>query len=220
MSAHLNRVWCRLGGALALALALHTGVAAAAAYDDFIQAVENSRPKEVANLLKRGMDPNAVDIKGQPVLHIAAREHNLEVLKILVEGGADIDKQNALKETPIMIASLAGSTDMVQYLLSKDAEVNKPGWTALLYAATNGHADIVKLLLDASAYIDGAAPNGTTPLMMATRGGYIDTVRLLLDEGADPSVKNENGDTAASWALKAKQTNIADLINAKLQARK
>lgn len=210
----------RLAAALVLGALLHVGNAAAAAYDDFIQAVQNSRPKEVANLLKRGMDPNAVDPKGQPVLHIAAREGNLDVVKALVEAGADVDRRNAFKETPIMLASLAGSANIVEYLLSKDAEVNQPGWTALLYAATNGRTDIVKMLLEASAYIDCTSPNGTTPLMMATRGGYIDTVRLLLEEGADPTVKNENGETAGAWAAKAKNTNIADLIEARLKVRK
>jgi ankyrin repeat protein len=213
----------RGGGALVLCLTLGLaciGPAGAAAYDDFIQAVQNSRPKEVAALLKRGMDPNSVDTKGQPVLHIAARENNLEVVQALVAAGADIDRRNPLKETPIMLACLTGSTKIVEFLLSKDAQINHPGWTPLLYAATNGHADIVKLLLDNSAYIDSAAPNGTTPLMMAVRGGYIDTVRLLLDEGADPTLKNENGDTATSWALKAKQTDMAALIGVKLKSRK
>jgi ankyrin repeat protein len=205
--------------ALILGLACAT-TAGAAAYDDFMQAVQNSRPKEVTALLKRGIDPNSVDAKGQPALHIAARENNLEVVQALVAGGADIDRLNPSKETPIMLASLAGATKIVDFLLSKDAQINQPGWTALLYAATNGHGDIVKLLLDNSAYIDSAAPNGTTPLMMAVRGGYVDTVRLLLDEGADPTLKNENGDTASSWALKAKQTDMAALIGAKIKTRK
>jgi ankyrin repeat protein len=213
----------RLAGALLSALIfglMPAGPARAAAYDDFIQAVLNSRPKEVESLLKRGMDANAVDLKGQPVLHIAAREGNLEVVQALVAAGADIDKRNAFKETPIMLACLAGSMPIVSFLLSKDAQINQPGWTPLLYAATNGRTDLVKLLLDNSAYIDSAAPNGTTPLMMAVRGGYIDTVRLLLDEGADPTLKNENGDTATSWAVSGKQTDMADLISAKIKARK
>lgn len=209
----------RLCAVLFLVFGLGTGVAGAAAYDDFVQAVQNNRPKEVVTLLKRGMDPNAVDPKGQPMLHIACREGDLDVVQALVQGGAEIDKRNPLKETPIMLASLAGRTKVVEYLISKEAELNQPGWTALLYAATGGNTEIVKLLLDNSAYIDSAAPNGTTPLMMATRGGFIDTVRLLLDEGADPTLKNENGDTALVWAERGKQTNIADLLRTKIAQR-
>jgi len=56
--------------------------------------------------------------------------------------------------------------------------------------------------------------------MMAARGGHLATVTLLLEEGADPTLKNENGDTAISWAEKGRQTEIADLIRARINARK
>ena len=85
----------------------------------------------------------------------------------------------------MMMAALNGDLDFVNLLIAKDAEVNKKGWAPLHYAATNGHDDIVKVLLDHSAYIDAGSPNGTTPLMMAARGGHVSTVKLLLDNGAD-----------------------------------
>ncbi len=100
----------------------------------------------------------------------------------------------------MMLAALNGDLDFVNLLIAKDAEVNKKGWAPLHYAATNGHDDIVKVLLDHSAYIDAGSPNGTTPLMMAARGGHVSTVKLLLDEGADLRVKNQIGMTAIDFA--------------------
>jgi len=201
-------------------LALAAGTASAAAYEDFIQAVKNNRPGEVVALLKRGMDPNTVDPKGQPVLHICAFEGDLDVVKALVAAGADIDKRNAVKETPIMLAALQGHVKVVDFLLSKEAQINHPGWTPLLYAATNGRNDVIKILIENHAYIDSSSPNGTTPLMMAVRGGFRETVQLLLDEDADPLIKNEAGDTALSWAEIAKQTDIVQTIRAKINSKK
>ena len=86
----------------------------------------------------------------------------------------------------MMMAALNGDLNFVNLLIAKDAEVNKKGWTPLHYAAANGHDDIVKLLLDHSAYVDAGSPNGTTPLMMAARGGHVSTVKLLLDERRRP----------------------------------
>jgi hypothetical protein len=48
--------------------------------------------------------------------------------------------------------------------------------------------------------------------MMAARGGHFDTVKLLLWEVADPNIRSESGATALAWALKAGNTEIADLL--------
>jgi ankyrin repeat protein len=116
-----------------------------------------------------------------------------------------------------MLAALNGDMDMVQLLISKDAEVNKKGWAPLHYAAANGHDDIVKLLLDHSAYVDAGSPNGTTPLMMAARGGHISTVKLLLDNGADLNVKNQIGMNALDFAKQYKEPDVVEGLTARMQ---
>jgi hypothetical protein len=90
-----------------------------------------------------------------------------------------------------------------------DVEVNKTGWTALHYAATNGYDDIVKYLLDHAAYIDAESPNATTPLMMATMSGHITTVKLLLDEGADMNLRNQQKMDVIDFAKRYHQDEIA-----------
>jgi ankyrin repeat protein len=187
----------------------------AAAYDDFVNAINADNSLEVVRLLRRGIDANTVDPRGQPVLHTAARAGALEVIKALLNAGAEIDRRNPNGETAIMIAALHGRRSVVEWLLSREAQINHPGWTPLIYAATNGHRDIVALLLDHHAYIDSAPPNGITALMMAARGGHMSTVELLLDEGADASLKNDRGESAQEWALATKNTDIATLIKAR-----
>jgi uncharacterized protein len=195
---------------------LSTG-ASAAAYDDFVNAAKNGNVREINNLLRRGMDPNTVDPTGQPVLHLAARDGSLEVIKALVKAKADVNKRNAAGETAIMLAAIKGDAPIVEFLIAEDAQINHPGWTPLIYAATAGHDKLVKLFIENHAYIDGTSPNGTTALMMAVRGGFTNTVKLLLDEDADPNVKNDLGDSALSWAERAQNRAMIEMIKAKVK---
>jgi ankyrin repeat protein len=191
--------------------------AGAAAYDDFVNAINSDNAREVVQLLRRGIDANTVDPRGQPVLHTAARAGALEVVKALLNAGAEIDRRNPSGETAVMIASLNGRRSVVEWMLGKEAQINHPGWTPLIYAATNGHREIVALLLEHHAYIDSAPPNGITALMMAARGGHMEVVKLLLEEGADATLKNDRGESAQDWALATKNTDIAALIKSKIK---
>jgi ankyrin repeat protein len=108
---------------------------------------------------------------------------------------------------------------VVEFLIAREARINHPGWTPLIYAATTGHTDIVGILLENHAYIDSAPDNGVTALMMAARGGHLETVKLLLEEGADPTLRNDLGQSAADWAMLSRNTDIAELISAKAKGR-
>jgi ankyrin repeat protein len=92
----------------------------------------------------------------------------------------------------------------------RQVEINKPGWSALHYAATNGHLKIVAYLLDMNAYVDPESPNRTTALMMAARGGHIQVVKLLLEHDADLSKINNVKMTAIDFAEQHNQTEIAE----------
>ena len=126
----------------------------------------------------------------------------------------DVEARSAQDESPLMIAALKGDRGAVEKLLARDAAVNKTGWTPLHYAATGGHLEIIRLLLEQHAYIDAESPNGSTPLMMAARYGSIDAVKLLLEEGADPTLKNEQALSAVDFAKAADRGEAAELIAA------
>ena len=96
----------------------------------------------------------------------------------------------------------------MQALRAAGAEMNPRGWTPLIYAATGGHDDIVKFLLDHGADINAASPNGTTALMMAIHEHQPDTARLLIARGADIQHRNENGATALAWAKRGDETEL------------
>ncbi|KWR90233.1 ankyrin repeat domain-containing protein [Cupriavidus sp. IDO] len=206
----------RLSGAMLLGCA---ALAWAAPADDMRKAVEFDDANTVQKLLGRGVDPNLVDSRGNPVLVVALREKSLKAATALIKAkNIDFDKANPAGETPLMMAALQGELDMVKLMVDDmEVEINKTGWTPLHYAATNGHNNVVKYLVDNAAYIDAESPNGTTPLMMAARGGHIDTVKLLLDEGADMRLKNQQGMTVIDFAERYNQAEIAKGLRARWQ---
>ena len=96
----------------------------------------------------------------------------------------------------MMIAALSGRLDLVKKLRARGAEIDGPGWTPLIYAATGGRDDVVRYLLTEGADINAASPNGTTALMMAAREGKGSTVELLVARGADVNRRNQSGVSA------------------------
>jgi uncharacterized protein len=176
-------------------------IAMAATPGDLKSAITARNVVQVERLLRGGFKVNTPLENGNTALHIAIFEDASEVAETLLKApGVDVDVKNAMDETPLMIAAIRGNERLVDKLLKREAQVNKPGWTALHYAAGIGHSVIVAKLLEHYAYIDAESPNKTTPLMMAARAGHGATVKLLIDEGADSRLKNEAALTAADMA--------------------
>ncbi len=179
--------------------------------DEFIRDVKLNNIRGVKKALDAGMSPNVSDSRGNSVLSLAITEKSIDVAKLLINSPSiDLERPNLAGETPLMMASYYGQLDVVKYLVEqRSVEINHPGWSALHYAATNGHEVIVRFLLDKGAYVDPESPNGTTALMMAARGGHINIVKLLLDRGADLSIHNQLNMTAIDFAADNNQSEIA-----------
>jgi len=188
-------------------------------YDDFFMAVRQDDAKAVAGLLNRGFDPDTINPQGLTGLYMALRDSSLSVAQVLIDWPkTHVEVRTPQDESPLMMASLKGHLELARRLIARDADVNKPGWTPLHYAATNGHLAIMELLLENHAFIDAESPNGTTPLMMAAHYGSIEAVKLLLEAGADPSMKNQLGLTAVDFARRADRQDVAELIAASIRA--
>ena len=210
------RRFVAISGAL---LAFAAMPVSAGAYEDFFKAVKIDNASMVSDLLSRGFDPNAIEPdRNDTGLILALRENSLKVVEVLLDAkDIDLEAKSRNGDNALMIAAYKGNRQAVDALISKGADVNRPGWTALHYAASIGNDDIVKVLLDHSAYIDAESPNGTTPIMMASRGGHIYTVKLLLDEGADATLKNASGMTAIDMASQNGHQDIAEGLTHRLQ---
>lgn len=193
--------------------------ALAAPLDTMVKAAKFNDVSAARKMLSRGVDPNAVDEQGMPLLLLAAREKSNDVAMLLMQDKrTDVDKLDPAGENAMMLAAIAQDAPLVKALIDKGAEVNKKGWTPLHYAASIGDDAIVKMLLEASAYIDAASPNGTTPLMMAARGGHASTINLLIEQGADPTLKNQIGMSALDFAKHYNEKDGVEALSGKAQA--
>jgi uncharacterized protein len=190
-------------------------------YEDFFIAVKQDNADVVRNLIQRGFDPNTVDGNGQFAIILALREPSINVVSALLETSQlQVEVRNKSDESPLMLAAFKGMTEVCDQLIKRGADVNKPGWAPLHYAATGGHLMVLQLLLEHHAYIDAASPNGTTPLMMAAMYGTASASKLLLEAGADPNLKNDLGLTAIDFALRARKTDSAEIIAAFIRGQK
>lgn len=214
--ALVRRRW--LGAAAALALAFAPAARAQSGgaprhRDAALQALQRDDPHALRTALLRGADPNLRDEFGTPLVVVAARLKSWQSVRALAElKGTDLDATTAEGVNALMFSALHGELPVVQALVARGAEVNKTGWTPLHWAAANGHAEVVRFLLEKHAYIDAESPNGTTPLMMAARQLHPTTARLLIDEGADPTPRNQAGLTAAEYARLAGDPKLADFL--------
>jgi uncharacterized protein len=145
---------------------------------------------EVAQLLVRaGADVKAANRYGVTPLSMACTNGNAPLVDLLLNSGADPNAPLPGGETPLMTASRTGSLATVKLLIARRASVDskdeRRGQTALMWAAAEGHADVVQALIDADADFRARVPSGFTPLLFAVREGHIDAVRVLLKAGAD-----------------------------------
>ena len=107
-----------------------------------------------------------------------------------------------MSETELAEAAARGDTEAVERLLAAGAD---PGGAAgadtpLINAVAGGNEDVLRLLLDGGAAVDGAGLGGNTPLMHAAAAGRLAIVRLLLARGADPGHRNRWDQSATDWA--------------------
>ena len=125
-----------------------------------------------------------------PIMHLikAARNNDLDRVRLLVELGADKDQGDNDGCTPLWCASGNGHLEVAQYLVEQGATLDKTntdGWTPLIIAAIRGHLEIARYLLEQGADRVKATTLGYTPLHQAANYGHLEIAMLLMSYGAD-----------------------------------
>jgi ankyrin repeat protein len=131
-------------------------------------------------LLRHGANPNPRRQDGKSLVRRLAHEGSDDILRLLLEYGADVNRQGALPQ-----AALRGHLNVVQLLLEYGADINEveKEESALYRAASEGHSQIVELLLREGADPQ-FTPSGHCPLYKAVEQENFQCVRLLLQYGA------------------------------------
>ena len=135
-------------------------------------------------------------------LQFAAEIAGLDVVKLLLSGGGDINRPawRKLGRTALQAAASRKEPEpeIVQYLIDNNADINAPpaadgGVTALQGACIRGHVKIVLLLLEQGANPNArpALTNGRTALEAAAEYGRLDVVKMLLNAGAKPNWRSD-----------------------------
>ncbi len=147
------------------------------------QAVSRGRAETIKNLIAKGMDINARNIRGQTPLHLATEKGNGDAVQLLLDSGAEVD-----------------------------AVAIDSGCTALHYAARLGHVDLCELLVRHGADPDVQTDSLETPLHLAVARGHSKVVELLLKYHARLDIRDKNGMTPLQRAENTKKREIVTLI--------
>ncbi len=118
----------------------------------------------------------------------AVTDGNISAINALLASGANINAKNFEGWTPLHMAVMKNSRDIVELLISKGADVNAKGsrgLTPLHGAAIKGQRDIAELLISKGANVNAKTTFGATPMWGATDKGHKDIADLLERHGAN-----------------------------------
>lgn len=129
---------------------------------------------------------------------------NIEFALSLIEKGANVSYTDADGVAVITQASYHGLTTIVDALLKRSVDLSLSsfeGINPLIAAASEGHVEIVKLLLATKKIdINSKDKDGTNALMAAAVRGHRETVELLISNGIDLNAQNGDGHSALMFA--------------------
>ncbi|CAE7347037.1 kidins220b [Symbiodinium sp. CCMP2592] len=183
---------------------------------ELLSAAANSDHAKLEALLQRPQDP---DLGAEPPLLASCRDGHLEVVRLLLEAEADVNRHDRHLYTPLARASSSGHVEVVDLLLQTKVDKNqagRTGWTPLSLASADGHAEVVRQLLKAGVDTNAGNRTGRTPLAWACSHGHAEVVRLLLESKVEPDRPNLSGWTPAAFASTRGHVGVLRLL---LEAR-
>ena len=128
-------------------------------YNQFYNACKNGNIIELQNVLPQISDINKPNEKGWNAIILAAFNHHLEIIKLLLQNGADINSTNTNGTTVFMYAKTKvlenNNYEILDFLLANGAAINardlKNNWTVLDYVKQTNHQPLINYLINKGA---------------------------------------------------------------------
>jgi ankyrin repeat protein len=151
---------------------------------DLMTAVRRNDVDRVRTLISQGVDVDAVDNNGDAPLVMAAYLGHDEILRLLLEAGADVTAVDpGMKATALHAAAYAGRTEAARLLIAHGIDIDKQG-----------------------------PVNGYTALHDAIWQNNVDTARVILEGGPNLELKSHDGQTPLDFARTKRRTEIIAMI--------
>ena len=185
---------------------------------ELVRAIEEGDATAAREALAEGANANGLDRFQRPILAMAARRGELEILKLLAGAGATIDAEDPIGYTALMEAARDQQLACVRFLLEHGAAVNHISGerglklTALHMAAIGGSAEVVEALVSHGAKLNVKGTIGTTPLLWGLFEGSLEAGIRLVELGADPTLATKTGYNAVNFAADSHEEKLAAAI--------
>ena len=169
----------------------------------------------VKSELAKGFDPGILNSKDgaeaiTPV-HIAAEHGNVEILKLFLDSGVNVNLREPDGSTALLLATLKGKTPAAELLLERRADPNlatNSGYPPLVAAVAQQNRTLVRDLVGHGANVNTAS-GPLTPLSAAASNGDLDTTLFLLSHGADINQSPKDGMTCRRSCGERRHENVA-----------
>ncbi len=186
-----------------------------------INALILNKKDQAIDAIEKGANSNSFSDQYLPAIYIAANRDQYELVKLLIDKGADVNKKGSSKKLNIkdgfalLTSSARGNLDITRLLIENNAKIDQTdnsGLTSLMSASFRGKDVIVEYLIKKGASIEQKDNFGYTALMFAANAGKIDCVDLLIRNGANVQTKDKDDSTAIMFAAQHGFNNVVTLL--------
>ena len=153
-------------------------------------------------------------------LDFAAKYSTVDVIDLLIDGGADINLTDRNGRTPLHWAAENGKAENIKFLIKRGPSntvkfVNKQGIgddAALHKAGGKGYTSVIRTLIEAGADVNMQLCDGCTALHEAVYNKRLEMVKALIEFGADLNLKDNQGETALYVAAKLNRRKMVKTL--------
>ncbi|MBN2072161.1 MAG: ankyrin repeat domain-containing protein [Candidatus Krumholzibacteriota bacterium] len=180
-----------------------------------IEAGDAARVKEILRNVPEAVNERADNTFRELPIHFAATVGNIEIARILLDAGADVDAGDSDNSTALGIAAMRKHHEMVRFLLEQGADVNhrdRKADTPLSFACYRGNDEMVQILIDSGADLYFRNPHGETMLHYACQRGLPALAAHIVANGTDLETQSINGGTPLAYAAGSDNTEIVRML--------